>query len=131
MPKSSRRRSNPVTFRLDEATEKVLRDRAEALGCSAGEHARRLVIEGLMGGGEVLQLRDELVELHTEVSRLRQAVTQLQGLSEITRLAETFGQFTDQFRLAVLALLVGGGQMELEEARTWVTKNLGEKRVGG
>ncbi|MBP7559230.1 MAG: hypothetical protein KBA64_02000 [Armatimonadetes bacterium] len=131
MPSSPRRRSNPVTFRLDEATEKVLRDRAEALGCSPGEHARRLVVEGLMGGGEVLQLRDELVELRTEVSRLRQVVTQLQGLSEIERLQEAFGQFTDHFKLSVLALLVGGGQMELEEARAWVNKNLAEKLVGG
>lgn len=130
MPNPTSRRSNPITFRLDETTEKVLHERAELLGCSAGEHARRLVVEGLMGG-ETLQLQDELVELRGEVAGLRQLLAQLQGLAEISQLRDEFAQFGDHFRLAVVALLVGGGQMTVEEAKAWVNKNLSERAIGG
>jgi hypothetical protein len=130
MNPSRRKRSDPISFRLDETTEALLKERAEALGLSTGDCTRQLVVEGLTGG-DVLQLRDELVELRTEVSRLRQVVSQLQGLSEVARLHEEFRVFTNHFKLSVLALLVGGGQMELEEARKWINKNLTEKPVGG
>ncbi len=82
-------------------------------------------------GGETLQLQDELVELRGEVAGLRQLLAQLQGLAEISQLRDEFAQFGDHFRLAVVALLVGGGQMTVEEAKAWVNKNLSERAIGG
>lgn len=121
---SEQRRPDPVSFRLDVHFMSLLRQRAEGLNTSPGDCARRLVVDGL-SGGEAATLRDEVSELRSEVAELRKLLTGLAKRDESGLLRKEFAEYTSVFRTVVVALLVGGGRLETEEALAWVGSNLG------
>ena len=94
----------------------------------------------LWGGAAVL--RDEISELRTEVAELRQLVSSLTKSDAFHRvrdeLKEQIGSFraefedyTSVFRTVVVALLVGGGRLDTDEALAWVDTNLASPDGGG
>ena len=94
----------PVSFRLAPYYLKRLVEGGKPYGMSAGEYARRIVIEALEDT-ERLRLRDEVSALRAELERVR-----------------------SDLATAVEALLVASSNPEIrvdrEEAREWVTANL-------
>jgi hypothetical protein len=142
MPRqTSERRPDPVSFRLDAHFLSLLQERAKGLNTSAGDCARRLVVDGLSGGEQAV-LRDEISELRTEVAELRQLVSSLTKSDAFHRVRDElkeqigsfraeFGEYTSVFRTVVVALLVGGGRLDTDEALAWVDTNLASPDGGG
>lgn len=92
--------TKPVSFRLDEQYLERLKKEAAKYGMSAGDYARRLVINTLEDS-ERRKVQDELRDVKREITELR-----------------------GDLATSVLALLVGAGQIEKSEARDWVRENL-------
>lgn len=89
-----------MSFRLDEQYLERLKREAARYGMSAGDYARRLVLDALEDSAR-RKVEDDLREVKREIAELR------------TDLATS-----------VLALLVGAGEVEQGEAREWVQANL-------
>jgi hypothetical protein len=96
MPSGTR----PVSFRLDEQYLERLKKEAARYGISAGDYARRIVLDTLEDT-ERHKTQDELRELKRQIAELRNDVA-----------------------TAVMALLVGAGKVDMDEARAWVSANL-------
>lgn len=93
--------SAAINFRLqDEESWRVLSARAEALGVSPHQLARRYVIEVLQEAQERAALRAAVVELRQQVIGLREDIA-----------------------LATEALLARAGKVTDEKARAWVEEN--------
>lgn len=95
--------TRPVSFRLDEQYLERLKKEAAKYGMSAGDFARRLVIDTLEDT-ERRKVHDELRDVKRQIAELR-----------------------DDVATAALALLVGAGKTEKEEAREWVQAHLRAK----
>lgn len=92
--------TKPVSFRLDEHYLERLKSVAAKYGMSPGDYARRIVLDSLENT-ENRKVLDELRSMKHGISELRGDVV-----------------------TATLALLVGAGKVNMEEAREWVSKNL-------
>jgi len=94
--------SSPATigFRLDPDYGEVLATRADALGVSSHELARRYLIE--------------VLKESEERAALRQAVQTLNG---------NLTHFRDDFILAVEALLASAGKVKEADASAWVDEH--------
>lgn len=126
---------NPISFRLDEQYSQRLSDEAEKHEQSAGEYARRVVLDSLEDA-ERQRLRDALHGLQQEVVRLRTEIEPIQreeiaaraeakGLrAEVVALRVELGAVRVDLAKAVTALLVGAGRVDKDEAKTWVQNNL-------
>ncbi len=90
-----------IGFRLDEASLRILAERAKRLGLSIHELARHYVIE-------VLQEPEER-------SALREAVETVQREIMASR---------EDLAVATEAILVSSGNIEESQARKWVDENL-------
>ena len=91
---------NTVGFRLGPEYGKVLATRANALGVSSHELARRYLIE--------------VLEESEERAVLRQAVQTLNG---------NLTHFRDDFIFAIEALLASAGKVKENEAAAWVDEH--------
>lgn len=92
--------TTPVSFRLDEQYLDRLKKESSKYGMSAGDYARRVVLDALEDT-EQRKVQDELRDVKRELAELR-----------------------DDIATAVFALLVGAGKIEKGEARDWVSANL-------
>lgn len=110
---------------LEGPYEERLTSRAAEEGVGAEEYARRIVLRALEANpeGATSEVGKALSELRRELSGIRLVLSQVQSniREEIIRDIENL---RSDFSIAVLALLVGAGQVEKEEAREWVKKNL-------
>lgn len=92
--------TRPVSFRLDEQYLERLKKEAAKYGMSTGDYARRIVIDTLEDTDK-RRMEDAMREVKREIGDLR------------TDLATS-----------VVALLIGAGHVENNEAREWVQTNL-------
>jgi len=95
--------TKPISFRLDEHYIERLKKEADRYGMSPGDYARRLVLDALENVEEK-RVEDSLQAIKREIGELR----------------------TD-FATSVLALLIGAGQLDHEDAKDWVRENLKTK----
>ena len=93
--------SATVGFRLDEASYRVLAERAARLGVSVHALARNYVFEMLQSTEERTVLRDALLGLQQKVERIQGDVA-----------------------TATEALLITAAKIKPEEAQAWVNENL-------
>lgn len=102
MKKQNIPETGPTTigFRLEPKYGQVLATRANALGVSPHELARRYLIE--------------MLEESEERAVLRQAVQALNG---------NLNSFRNEFIFAVEAMLVRAGTVKNEEAATWIEEH--------
>ena len=96
----AKKQAGPIGFRLDEASRRILAQRADQLGVSPHALARQYVLELLGEAEDREMLREEVTALRSELTVLR------------TDLA-----------LAVEALLVSAGKVPAAEARKWVEES--------
>ena len=92
--------TKPISFRLNENYLEHLKREAAKYGMSAGDYARRMVIDTLEDG-ERKKTQDQMRELKREIAELR-----------------------DDVATTALALLVGAGKVGKDEAQIWVRENL-------
>lgn len=97
---SARTQTRPISFRLDDHYLAVLTKQASRFGMSPGEYARRLVLDALEETDH-RRLEEGMGALEREVAQLR---------AELAN--------------SVMALLVGAGKVDKDEARDWVQANL-------
>ena len=95
------KQAGPIGFRLDEASRRILAQRAAQLGVSPHALARHYVLEQLGEAEDREMLREEVTALRSELTALRADLA-----------------------LAVEALLVSAGKVPPAEAQTWVSQNL-------
>jgi uncharacterized protein YyaL (SSP411 family) len=109
---SDKKRTAPLSFRLDPITREQLDDLAEKAGVSPSEFARNLLAEALSEHSELATLRMKLTSVEVEVKALR-----------------------EDLAVAVKALLVlqgSGHKVTAEQAEEWVEANMHsfEDRIG-
>jgi hypothetical protein len=100
-------KSKHLTFRLPASHAGRLDARAGALGLSAGQLARLVVVQSLEGGTEAA-LAAEFERLIAEVRELREEIL-------VSR---------EKFALAVETLLTHAGRCPEQHAEAWVRENL-------
>lgn len=92
--------TKPISFRLDAHYLEHLKREAAQYGMSAGDYARRMVIDTLEDV-ERKKTQDQMRDLKREIVDLRADVA-----------------------TTALALLVGAGKIGKDEAQMWVRENL-------
>lgn len=121
---SMREGSQVVSFRLPEHYSALLKKRAESEAQSPGDYARRLVIRALED--------TDRKRIFEDLAQIKQGTNQLLKRAESTDAAsvDTLGhliEFRRQFRTAMVAILFGAGDVELEDAQNWVRDHLEAK----
>lgn len=98
-----------LSFRLDERHHEMLCKRAREVGQSAGEFARQLVLEGLLGAQLTAAIEAPIQE----------------GLREKRGLHARVSGLQEDLVTGLKALLVTAGKVPAREVEAWVEANLG------
>lgn len=98
-----------LSFRLAERHHEMLCQRASEVGQSAGEFARQLVLEGLLGAQLTSAIEAPVQDGLREIKALHTRVSDLQG----------------DLVTGLKALLVTVGKVPAREVDAWVEANLG------
>ncbi len=93
---------------------------------SPGEFARRLVIDGLQGGGQAARMESELAEVKEELQRLRATAARQEAVCEekFAGVMRALGLLRGDIGTAAMAILVDAGMLSPQEAKLWAIENL-------
>jgi len=119
--------TTPLAVRVEESTKAHLEAEAQREGMSLSDHVRAILERHVTGQSPPPASHD-----HIDGAEILAEVTQTLGELRGTR-AE-LSEFKANFRRAVAAILTVAGDtdrhMTVEQAKTWVKKNLGEGQGG-